>query len=57
MVGAGGLASNLAPALRKAGHSITAVYSRTMATAEELAREVDSQATDDIARLPLPTAS
>ena len=53
MVGAGGLASNLAPALRKAGHSITAVYSRTMAAAEELAREVDSRATDDIARLPL----
>ena len=53
MVGAGGLASNLAPALRKAGHSITAVYSRTMAAAEELAREVDSRATDDISRLPL----
>ena len=53
MVGAGGLASNLAPALRKAGHCITAVYSRTMATAEELAREVDSRATDDISRLPL----
>ena len=37
MIGAGNLASHLAPALQNAGHEIVAVYSRTRLSAEGLA--------------------
>ena len=50
--GAGRLATNFALALSQAGHQIAAVYSRTMASAEGLARLVGSEATDDIGSLP-----
>jgi len=52
-VGAGRLATNLCCALHKKGHRITAVYSRTQASAEALASMVGSFATDNIAFLPL----
>ena len=52
-VGAGRLATNLAMALHAKGHRITAVYSRTMASARMLAEAVDARATDDLAALPL----
>lgn len=52
LIGAGNLASNLAPALRKAGHDIVAVYSRTRQSAEALATEVGARATDCIDDLP-----
>lgn len=53
LIGAGNLASNLAPALRKAGHDIVAVYSRTRQSAEALATEVGARATDSISDLPV----
>ncbi len=52
-VGAGRLATQFAKALHQRGHTIEAVYSRTMASAKELCREVDSSPTDDITSLPL----
>lgn len=51
-VGAGRLATNFSLALSKAGHQITAVYSRTMASADRLARLAHSEATDNIDALP-----
>lgn len=58
-VGAGRLATNLARALHEAGHSIEAVYSRTMASAEALCLLVGDckspstcMPTDDIDALP-----
>ena len=53
MIGAGGLASNLAPALRAAGHEVIAVYSRTMASASTLAAAIGSRPYDTIADLPV----
>lgn len=47
-VGAGNLATNVAKALDKAGHDILQVFSRTMAPAELLAKEVGAVPTDDI---------
>lgn len=44
-IGAGNLASNLAPALAKAGHHIRQVYSRTEASAEALAKAVGAEST------------
>lgn len=51
-VGAGRLATNLARALKEAGHNIEAVYSRTMANAEALCLRVGGVPTDNIAQLP-----
>lgn len=48
MIGAGNLATNLAKALHKAGHNIIEVYSRTMASARELATAVGALPTDRI---------
>ena len=53
MVGAGRLATQLARALAEAGHDIVAVYSRTMASAQQLATVVGGSATDTISTLPL----
>ena len=39
-VGAGNLATNVARALKDAGHEITQVYSRTQASADALASQV-----------------
>ncbi len=52
LIGAGRLATNLAQALRQAGHHILSVYSRTMASAQSLAQLVDSQPTDQLSALP-----
>ena len=52
-IGAGRLATQLAKALHEKGHAITAVYSRTLASASALSREVGSMATDHLASLPL----
>jgi len=48
MIGAGNLATNLAPALAEAGHDIVQVYSRTMESACRLADMVEADATDAI---------
>lgn len=53
MVGAGRLATQLGRALAEAGHDILAVYSRTMASARQLAAVVGCYATDSIERLPI----
>lgn len=42
MIGAGNLASNLAPALVEAGHEVVQVYSRTMESARRLADALDA---------------
>jgi len=52
-VGAGRLATNLSQALKEKGHSIVAVYSRTMSSAEALSHVVGGFPTDNIATLPL----
>jgi len=51
-VGAGRLATQLARALHAKGHDITAVYSRTMESASELAQAVGGMATDRVEELP-----
>lgn len=43
-IGAGRLATSLAPALHEAGHEIVQVYSRTMASASALAERVGAEA-------------
>lgn len=48
LIGAGNLATSLAPALRDAGHVVRQVYSRTMTSAELLAKRVGAEATDDL---------
>lgn len=53
MVGAGRLATNVARALSEKGHSVKAVYSRTMASASALCSVVGGSPTDSIAALPL----
>ena len=52
-VGAGRLATQLAKALHKKGHTIQAVYSRTMENAQTLCDVVGGFPTDIIAALPL----
>jgi len=47
-IGAGRLATHLAPALRCAGHDVCQVYSRTMASAKALADSVGAEAVDDV---------
>ena len=51
-IGAGRLATQLAQALCAQGHRVTAVYSRTMASARQLAELVGARATDDLYALP-----
>lgn len=52
-VGAGNLASHLAPALARSGHEVICVYSRTMKSALELTERVGqkSYATDDLQQI------
>lgn len=47
-IGAGRLASNVAPSLKQAGHNILQVYSRTLTSAENLAAEVGAEAITDL---------
>ena len=53
LIGAGRLATNLGHALLKAGHEVTAVYSRTMESAQALVSVVGGFATDNPHSLPL----
>ena len=48
LIGAGNLATNLGKALKKAGHDILQVYSRTATSAEALAAILDCPATTDL---------
>ncbi len=50
-LGAGRLASNLAPALQRAGHSVVQVFSRTSRSAEQLAQKVGGRAVTDVNQL------
>ena len=52
-VGAGRLATQFAKALHAKGHTIQAVYSRTMESAQALCSMVGGVPTDDISSLPL----
>lgn len=49
LIGAGNLASSLAPALKRAGHTIPQVYSRTLESASLLAEKVGAQPLCDFA--------
>ena len=53
MIGAGRLATQLGLALKEAGHEVTCVYSRTMASAQTLAETLGTSATDSLAQLPV----
>ncbi len=46
------MATNLCVALHQAGYDVETVYSRTMASAEALAKRIGSVATDDVKTLP-----
>jgi predicted short-subunit dehydrogenase-like oxidoreductase (DUF2520 family) len=48
LIGAGNLATNLAKALVKAGHTIPQVFSRTQASAQALAEQIGAQPTTDL---------
>lgn len=48
LIGAGNLATSLGHALRKAGHDILQVYSRTLESADMLARSIDALAVNDV---------
>ena len=47
VIGSGNLATQLAIALQKSGHPITQVWSRQLAHAEDLARQLSTDATDN----------
>jgi predicted short-subunit dehydrogenase-like oxidoreductase (DUF2520 family) len=52
LIGAGKLATNLAHALRLAGHRLICVYSRTLESAQQLADKLDCPAVSDVSLLP-----
>ena len=52
LIGAGRVASRVGPRLKEAGHTIVAVYSRTLEHARELAATVDAPAFDRLEVLP-----
>ncbi|MBO7437471.1 MAG: DUF2520 domain-containing protein [Bacteroidaceae bacterium] len=52
MIGAGRVASCMGPRLRQAGHTVTGVYSRTLANAEQLAKVVGAPAFDSLESVP-----
>jgi predicted short-subunit dehydrogenase-like oxidoreductase (DUF2520 family) len=51
LIGAGNLATHLGKALKTAGHDISQVYSKTMASATLLAETIGCRATDDLTSL------
>jgi len=55
-LGAGNLASKLSVELKKAGHSVIQVYSRTLKSAGSLAKSLDTEFTNDISQID-PTAN
>ena len=52
LIGAGRVSSCMGPRLRQAGHTVTGVYSRTLANAEQLAKVVGSSAFDCLESVP-----
>ena len=52
LIGAGRLATQLGLALRRSGHDVTAVYSRTMESAETLAGKIGCRAVNAPLQLP-----
>lgn len=52
LIGAGRVASCMGPRLRQAGHTVTGVYSRTLANAEQLAKVVGAPAFDTLESVP-----
>lgn len=48
LIGSGNVASNLGKALKKSGHHIIQVWSKTLANAQELANTLDCEAISDI---------
>lgn len=52
MIGAGNLASHLAPALQGVGHEIVAVYSRTRSSADALAGKMGVPAVVNLCQMP-----
>ena len=53
LIGAGRLATNLGVALRKAGHDVPCVYSRTLESAQTLTAIIGGEAVNDIGHIPL----
>lgn len=51
ILGAGNLATNLTVALKKAGHTISCVFSRTVESAKTLADLIDSEYTTDLNKI------
>lgn len=51
IIGAGNLATSLVPALKKAGHNMVQIYSRTMKSAEMLAAKVGAEPISDYTNL------
>ena len=52
LIGAGRVASCMGPRLKQAGHTVTGVYSRTLANAEQLAKVVGAPAFDSLESVP-----
>ena len=52
LIGAGRVASCMGPRLKRAGHTVTGVYSRTLANAEQLAKVVGAPAFDTLEFVP-----
>ena len=52
ILGAGNLASHLAPALKKAGHQIDCIYSRSRKSAAALAKRIKSTAVTSVSQIP-----
>ena len=52
LIGAGRVASCMGPRLKQAGHTVTGVYSRTLANAEQLAKVVGAPAFDRLESVP-----
>ncbi len=52
IIGAGNVATHLSRHLHSAGHAITCIYSRTLESASQLARETGCPATDDPRKVP-----
>lgn len=53
ILGAGNVASHLSITLKKAGHSIKCIYSKTIIPAKNLALKVDSHYTNEIGQIPV----
>jgi len=53
ILGAGNVATHMSLALRKAGHNIKCIYSKTIHAAKTLAIQVDAHYTNDINQIPV----